>query len=283
MLDNPNGGERILIFGRRWTPSGRIRVWDENVGSTTTDVGGEVCQTVFIGWDNEPCFNGDTINCPTPIYEEQCFQQTETSFGSYVPIAGAQILMRQFFTVAQGITDAQGNFTTGSVRGKAKYVAQWERHQYSILRGTVFQAEMKGPRTKTQSWYKDIRLSDQRDHYHAIIHAAAHWYFYSNRLGLRSPVGPSDHLKIGARPVGGNSNHVPFRANLSNILPFGHIHIKEWGDPTDDVYGTTIHELAHAGHYELDTSAYHNIVQDGYTNPLASDAVRDNNRRLLET
>ena len=47
---------------------------------------------------------------------------------SYKPVQGAQVLIRQWFTVRQGITDANGNFSTSSVRGSARYILQWERY-----------------------------------------------------------------------------------------------------------------------------------------------------------
>jgi hypothetical protein len=71
--------------------------------------------------------------------------------GANKPVVGAQVLIRQWFTVRQGITDANGNFSTSSVRGSARYIIQWERYNYSIRNGSFFQAELRGP-VKEESW-----------------------------------------------------------------------------------------------------------------------------------
>ncbi|MDG1723521.1 MAG: hypothetical protein P8H91_05430 [Flavobacteriaceae bacterium] len=93
--------------------------------------------------------------------------------------------MRQWFTVRQGITDQNGYFRTGSVRGKARYKIQWERYHYSIRNGSLFQAETRGPKVKKQTWNHNIKGGD--DEYHGMIHTAAHIYYYGSRFGLTSP------------------------------------------------------------------------------------------------
>ena len=209
--------------------------------------------------------------------------------GRNVPVTGAQVLMRQWFTVRQGITDGNGNFSIGSVRGKAKYVLQWERYNYSIRNGSFFQAETHGPNVKQQAWYPTITGGD--DKYHALIHQAAHDYYYGHRFGLISPpmnnqvysFGRQSQIKIAARetaPWGVPSSYSHIRSDLTFGLS-AQIHIKAWGRDSDEVYGTTIHELSHALHSVLDRGSYDNIVRDSF---LSTDSqVRNRNRRLLET
>lgn len=57
--------------------------------------------------------------------------------------------------------------------------------------------------------------------------------------------------------------------------------IKSWGRDSDEVYGTTIHELSHALHSVLDRGSYDNIVRDSFLS--TSSQVKNRNRRLLET
>lgn len=206
-----------------------------------------------------------------------------------VPVTGAQVLMRQWFTVAQGITDGNGNFSTSPVRGKAKYVIQWERYNYSIRRGSIFQAEMKGPNVKNQSWHPIIDGGD--DEYHALIHQAAHDYYYGHRFGLTSPpmnnhfysFGHQHQMKIAARqsaPLGIPSSYSHIRSEITfGIL--AQIHIKVFERKSDYVYGTTIHELSHAVHSVVDRSSYNDICLDAFLSNHS--AVRRRNRRLLET
>lgn len=211
----------------------------------------------------------------------------DSRLNKFVPLEGAQVLIRQWFTVRQGITNAAGYYRTNSVRGNARYILQWERYQYSIRNGSLFQAETRGPKEKNRAWNKDIRGGD--DEYHAMIHTAAYDYYYGNRLGLSSPPknGTLKHqMKIAAResaPWGIRSSYSHLRNELL-WYTFGaipQIHIKAYGKSSDQVYGTTIHELTHAVHSIVDRASYDNIVRDSFLSLNSS--TRNNNRRLLET
>ena len=232
------------ILGTRWWPSGNITIYDEVAGANK-------------------------------------------------PVVGAQVLIRQWFTVRQGITDANGNFSTSSVRGSARYIIQWERYNYSIRNGSLFQAELRGPVKKEESWNYTINNGggDSDDRYHALIHQAAHDYYYGHRFGLISPpmnnhiysFGRQGQIKIAARetaPWGILSSYSHIRSDLTYSLA-PQIHIKAWGRPSDEVYGTTIHELSHALLSVLDRGSYDNIVRDAFLNNTS--AVQNRNRRLLET
>ena len=263
------------IFGSKWYPSGTLKIWDDNAGTSTTRT------RVFSHWEYYDCGGGldefEDIRRLEPIKEEQCRRAvyryvTNTVQGKYVPLVGAQVLMRQWFTVRQGITDQNGYFKTGSVRGRARYILQWERYHYSIRNGSLFQAETRGPRVKKRDWNHNIKGGD--DEYHGMIHTAAHIYYYGSRFGLTSPPRNSfwkRQMKIAAREQNGVSSHVHQR----RWIHLAQIHIKEWGEDSQQVFGTTIHELAHAAHWSMDRNAYNNLVWDGYI----SDAVFNNQNR----
>lgn len=273
-------------IGPRWTPSGTIMIWDDNIGSTTTTT------TTIVGYEERPCEDDDErrepIMCSYPIYETV----TTTTPGSHVPLEGAQVLISQLFTVRQGITDANGYFSTGTLRGRARYIIQWERYQYSIRSGTVGQAETRGPKQRS-AWNYNIQ-DGSLSQYYGTIHSAAHDYYYGDRFGLSSPplnnflVSPQ--TKIAAYQSDKASSSIHQRGNWSLGL-LSHIHIKEWEKPSERVYGITIHELAHAAHSKLDLESYNDLVWDGWISPcLPSAESCDNlgptgnrNRRLLET
>jgi hypothetical protein len=208
--------------------------------------------------------------------------------GANKPVVGAQVLIRQWFTVRQGITNENGDFSTSSVRGSARYILQWERYNYSIRNGSFFQAETRGSKETDEPWNLNITGGD--DKYHAIIHQAAHDYYYGHRFGLISPpmnnhnysFGRQGQIKIAARETQGGypSSYSHIRSDLSFSLS-AQIHIKAYGRASDRVYGTTIHELSHALHSVLDRGSYDNIVRDAFLNNSSS--VQNRNRRLLET
>lgn len=285
------------IFGSKWNPSGNLKLWDDNAGTTTTTT------RTFSHYEYYYCDTGDPAPAPGnggldplitrldyPVEDENICQRAVYTYtsnpptqGKYVPLEGAQVLMRQWFTIRQGITDANGYFRTGSVRGKARYIIQWERYHYSIRNGSLFQAETRGPKN-TSAWNKSIKGGD--DEYHGMIHTAAHTYYYGDRLNLTRP--PENGLlqrqiKIAARetaPWGIPSSYSHIRSELTfGLAP--QIHIKAWGRSSDRVFGTTIHELAHAAHSIIDRGAYDNIVRDAFFG--FSSETKNNNRRLLET
>lgn len=284
-VEDPVTSVEWWFFGRRWRPSGTLKVWDD-IGGTTS--GGFDCYEGIIGYEYLDCASDTFVSiydCTASIYGTICDPLPPNTGGGYVPLQGAQVLIRQWFTVDSGISDAAGNFSAGTVRGKARYVVQWERYHYSIRNGSIFQAETRGPKVKNARWNKSIRGGD--DEYHAMIHTAAHEYYYIDRFGLLTP--PENggilvpQLKIAAResaPWGVSSSFSHTRAELSLGLS-AHIHIKAYGRNSDEVYATTIHELAHAAHWYLDFNNYDDIVQDSFLG--FTEDVRDNNRRLLET
>lgn len=207
--------------------------------------------------------------------------------GANKPVVGAQVLIRQWFTVRQGITNSNGYFSTSSVRGSSRYVIQWERYNYSIRNGSLFQAETRGPVKKDEAWNYTITSGDNK--YHALIHQAAYDYYYGTRFGLTSP--PQNgfdigtiQMKIAAREVINSSTGSSYSHSRSDFTLglLSQIHIKAWGSNSDRVYGTTIHELTHAQHSMVDRNSYDNLVRDAYTFPIQGGAV-DNNKRTLET
>jgi hypothetical protein len=215
--------------------------------------------------------------------------------GGIKPVVGAQVLIRQWFTVRQGITDANGHFSTSSVRGSSRYVIQWERYNYSIRNGSLFQAELRGPVKKEEAWNYTINngVGDSDDKYHALIHQAANDYYYGHRFGLISPprnkelysFGWQRQIKISAREIS-NGDYTGSYSHLKGDLSSGiisQISIRKWGSPSDEIYGTTIHELAHAAHSVLDRGSYDNLVRDAWIIPWEGGVVVNNNKRTLET
>ena len=94
-------------------------------------------------------------------------------------------------------------------------------------------------------------------------------------------------LVINAKKKNDRSNY----SHARGLLLGADILLKEWGSRTDRVFGTTIHELAHAAHSNLDKSSYNSLVWKGWINPCAPSAESCNHpgptganaRRLMET
>ena len=174
-----------------------------------------------------------------------------------VPVEGAKVLIRQWFTVDSGITDANGNFSTGTVRGEARYIIQWERYEYSIRSGWFGQAETKSGYMKNQGWYPNI--DGGVDEFYSTIHRAAFHYYYKDIKGLSRPPGNAfwkPQMKIGAFNEANTSINGSHSREERFLGIFSRIDIYNPQNRTDVIYGTVIHELAHASHWDLSHNSF---------------------------
>ncbi|PCJ97091.1 MAG: hypothetical protein COA50_05485 [Flavobacteriaceae bacterium] len=213
---------------------------------------------------------------------------------SFVGVSGVQVRARRWFTTRKGFSDNNGRYSCdGRFRRDANYSIKWDRYEYSIRSGTIGQAILNGPKRRGD-WNVDLgnRTSttvNDKQQYYALIHQGALDYYYGSRFGLTSPPRNSflkRQLKIAARTENGKSSYVKARR-----IWFGaDISLHAWNRRSDQVYGTIIHELAHAAHRQVDSRAYNDVVWDAYTGPCTSfngcnnlGPTGNNNRRLLET
>ncbi|GMN11412.1 hypothetical protein MTsPCn9_09810 [Croceitalea sp. MTPC9] len=254
----------------KWNPSGNIQIWDDHVGTTSRTV--RDCRDE-VSYDYTPCYNGDYANCPRTVTTTVCTNRTVQENGSYIPLVGAQVLIRDTWTLGNAITDNNGDYRFSSVRAKVKYLIQWERYQYSVRdNGGLFQAEDKGPKLYKQAWNYQIRGG--RMEYRANIHRAAHNYYYGNINGLRRPPNnfTNRQTKIRARETccdGVNEFYLPYLTG--GIWPT--ITIKEYRAPSRDVFSTTTHEIAHSTH------AANSVINF----PLATKRHRESYAEFIET
>ena len=204
----------------KWTPAGRIRMWDD-------------------------------------------------ALDQLVGIEGVEVRARRWFWTKKGKTNSSGDFRcNGRFRNSANYSLKWERYDFSIrasykvktLFGDVYysrQAEMDGPK-KRGDWNKDIS-DGTRDSFHAILFRAAYHYYYQDILGLRRPPQNSllkAQMKIAARyEVNRADNGALINGTHAKDLRlfgiFSRLAIYNPQRDHDDTYATTIHELAHASHWQL--------------------------------
>jgi hypothetical protein len=213
------------LFDRKWTPSGRIVAWD-------------------------------------------------TSLKKYVPVEGVKVRARYFVFNHESTTDANGYFRASSTtRYDVHYSVIWETHQFSIRDGSGFdftwwenavlsmtlpsQAEYVGPVGK-MAWYPNI--TGGRAEYHSVVFRAAHHYYYKDIKGLRRPPENSfwkPQMKIAA--IYGINGYNGVYNSAKRFLGIGNqIKIWNYNRPSEEIYGTTIHELAHAAHWNMDASDYRN-------------------------
>lgn len=175
-----------------------------------------------------------------------------------IPIAGIKVRARRWFTTYEGITNNQGYFEcNGQFKGDANYSFNWERYHFSIRSGEFGQAKYDGPK-QTGNW--NLSIDGGTPEFYAIIFRAAFHYYYGNVHNLRRP--PlneilGSQMKIAAK--------YEYNENLMGIH-YGHwrftigieprIKIYNPQELPDAIYSATIHELAHAVHWNMNQELY---------------------------
>ncbi len=167
---------------KNYTPSGRILVWDNAIGTTTQTT------KVFDYWDYSACsgvlkpISDDDALSPQTHTHKPCKQavyrtETTTINGSYVPVVDVEVRANRWFTTHKGITDANGNYTCdGTFKKQADYSIRWEKYHFSVRSGTFGQAILR-KNNHTGVWNVNLGqagtvINDIHQYYALIFQAA---------------------------------------------------------------------------------------------------------------
>ena len=188
-------------------------------------------------------------------------------------LEGAKVRARRWFTTRSMLTDRNGNFSTShQFRRPANYSIKWERNDYNIRSGRHGQAYFNGPKIKGD-WNLDIVSGVSWFYGHA--HRGAHTYYYQNNLNIESPPRNGflgSRIAIGVCDQQGRAHYK--HAQRMWFGPEIFMYTSEDDGNGGTVipnsmrfYETTIHELAHASHFNLSHWHYRNtdrIVKESW-------------------
>ncbi len=192
----------------------------------------------------------------------------DSVFNRYVPVKHLKVRARRWFTTYYGITDSNGHFScNGTFRRPANYSLKFERYDFEIRKSWLGTANINGPKKKGD-WNLYIRNGEER--FWAIIFRATSHYYYENIFGLRRPPQNSfwrTQLKIRAF-YESNNNASGYHCPSCRFLGLGSaIKIYNPQRKSRYIFATTIHELAHASHWNMDRWHYNNaedIVKESW-------------------
>ena len=183
----------------------------------------------------------------------------DNTTNSWRGVEGVEVKARRWFTTHDGITNADGYYScNGTFRHDANYSLDWERYNFALREGWLDGANINGPKIGG-NW--DLDFTNGKSMFHAEVFMAAFHYYYKDIRGLRRP--PENgffktQLRIRCYDEENgeaNGNHAPYR----RFLGLGSaIKIYNPQNGIQAVYGTTIHELAHASHWNMDSKGYNN-------------------------
>lgn len=199
-------------------------------------------------------------------------------YNTYKPLEGVVVRARRWFTTHTGTTNASGYYScNGRFRRDANYSIKWERYNFEIRKSWLGTAKYDGPK-QTGDWNLNIRYGNEE--FFATIFKAAHHYYYKNIKGLRRPpLNSFWHTKLRIRAYyeqnsDVNGTHAPGR----RFLGLGSaIKIYNPQNSTQDIYGTIIHEVAHASHWSMDSWHYKhcdNIVAESWARGVQRELTR---------
>lgn len=174
-----------------------------------------------------------------------------------VPLAGVQVRAYRNWWIKTAISGDDGYFYMPSSHYQLKYSVKWQREHFEICptwgwsKDYVYWTWSSAVLSHLPGKHRGYILHDFKpskskfNWYCATIHLAANQYFYGNRHGLKFPYHREtwrSRLSIFAIPEIGTST---FTHRFTNS-----INIREYLGITGSIYGTVIHEIAHASHYD---------------------------------
>lgn len=172
------------------------------------------------------------------------------------PVEGVKVRARRWFTTKTGVTDANGYFSLGSFKRPVNYSLIWETYQFSIREkwglSLSRQAKINGPKMN-QDWNVDL-ISHTKHWFQGTIFQAAHHYYYLNNKGLKRPPTNSfwkPQMKIRAHFEVDSIRNGKHCKGCRLFGTFARIRIYNPQRSSVEIYASTIHELAHASHWEL--------------------------------
>jgi hypothetical protein len=188
--------------------------------------------------------------------------------GKEIGIEGVKVRASRWFTAKYGYTKSDGSYTFEyTFSGPVDYSLVWEREDWDIRNGVWDQASYNGPNTVTNSWSVKINNSNKQ-YVYANVHRACFTYWFNiSSFGIKTP--PKDsflspRVKIGVYDTAGRAYASPLLRWLTipSICIYSY---SEFSDGTTvkntsaEIYQTTIHELTHTSHWEIDKDLFWSI------------------------
>lgn len=176
-----------------------------------------------------------------------------------VNLRGVKVKAHRWFETRECLTDNNGNFNIlHQFRYPVDYSIKWERNDFEIRHKNTGQAYFNGPHQKGD-W--NLTINSNYSRMFAIIHRAAHRYYYEFKENLKSP--PLNSQMVGRITLGAYMWNVNIGNTSADCAMWGRLILNEIrifksNDDCITLFSTTIHELAHASHWNLGSHSEYN-------------------------
>ena len=176
----------------------------------------------------------------------------DATISAYVPIVGLQIRCRRWFTTYTAYTDWRGEFYCPETFSKsAEYSVVFERYDFEIKDAWLSTAKYQQD-NQVGEWIVDFK-NNALCTYYCTIFRAAFKYYYQDIHGLSTPPRNSfwkNKLTILASTKDKETEYGN-TALWRRFFTDSEIKLYTYAKDSRQTYATTIHELAHAAHWQL--------------------------------
>lgn len=175
--------------------------------------------------------------------------------GTYIPVVNAEVVIWHGTRKTTVRTDANGSFRSNKdfLTSKVFYRLNWRGDKFTIYEDSFCDlAFMCNGERKSGPWYVDITPSSYNRKQLASIYRACDRTYRKDYLSMTRPEFDG---RVGIRYVDGVGPSLGrFRGGIVTSRVFPAIKIwakdREGYRKSNDIFGTAIHELAHAAHYK---------------------------------
>lgn len=179
-----------------------------------------------------------------------------------IGLEGVRVRAYRWFTTHTGIVNENGYYSCdGRFRQKANYRLNFERAHFEVLRNKNSHW-IDGPKKRGNWDLHFSREANQMRYFMATAFRACRFFCYKDIEHLcRPPQANFLRAKIKVRCMNEDKNVDGKFTSGTWIVSGKHIEIYNPHNLCDEIYATTIHELAHSAHWRQDRSFYQDKVE----------------------
>jgi len=214
----------------------------------------------------------------------------DDSIGTFIPLEGVIVRARWLFNWEEGITNSNGvAYMSGSFSGKLNWSIIWEGTNWDIRDGMFLQAYYHAPDKVSSNW--DLKIDGGKSKAYAHVHRACWTMYHGDNMGsckqyyqltpnIRQKISVYDHHGNGAAGVNYGGNWFIFsqiNIYMRSVLKYS---------SSDEIYGTTVHELAHGLHIlDMDVDIFSfifikSIIQESWATAVEWAITNNEYKRL---
>ena len=174
------------------------------------------------------------------------------------PIVGLTVRARRWFTIKKGTTYSSGYFRIGEFKRPVNYSVKWEySNRFDLRKGSFGQAYTNGPKRKGR-WNQSYNKNNFYWAYGIVFRAAYIYYTQNSRWGIKKPpynrglLKQNLHIGIKNKDNGNEPHYFDFNKfwQSAQVVLYNKFN-GSYTTGVREVFATTIHELAHASHWEI--------------------------------